>query len=183
MPNSRLPLFAATILIAASCNRADSADDRASSESSSAPASPSADSSRAEVMGITTTDGSVRLSLLRDRVSMGLSDSVLAKVRKDLDSSASKRPATGIAGSFAHMVTSTVSNAIGRRVERPLSEIDDVRYENGAIVFTFRGGKPFIGFDNVKSGSTGDSKPVLQQFAPADAERFVAATRTALGKK
>ncbi len=132
-------------------------------------------------MGITTTDGSMRLSLLNDRVSLGLSDSLLAKVRHDIDSSSSKKDG-GLAGSFAHMITSKVASALGTRIERPLSEIDDVRYDGSAIVFTFKGGKPFVGFDNVKTGKDG-GKPVMQQFAAADAERFVAATRSALGKK
>lgn len=132
-------------------------------------------------MGITTTDGAMRLALLSDRVSLGLSDSLLASVRHTIDSSSSKKDG-GLVGDFARGITSKVSSMLGKRVERPLSEIEDVRYEGGAIVFTFSGGKPFVGFDNIKSGKD-NGKPVLQQFAPADAERFVAATRAALGKK
>jgi len=119
---------------------------------------------------IVTTDNGVDLALIGDSISSGLSQSALAKAREQTDTA--KVTSGGFAGDIEKMVKGSVQSAIGTRVSFPLSAVRDVRYDNGRIVFDWNGKSPGI-FDHTKM----NGKPLLESFAPADAQRFVDAVR------
>lgn len=117
---------------------------------------------------IASTDGGMILSLVGDTVRMRLGDSATAKMRRAVDTSGA--PASGFGG----FVSSTVKAAVGGALSEvahfavllPVREIKELRYENGELHFgtgVRAGGR---------KGTSGNAR-----FAPADAERFIAAVR------
>ena len=135
---------------------------------------------RAESPGdvvITNADRSMQLGLTGDTVWLGLSDSVRTIARSSMDSSAKGQG--GLGGEIARIVTGTVDRALGTKVAYGLDEIEDVRYDRGLIVFRYRSGQHTLSFESIKA----KERPVLETFAPADAERFVAAVRAARARR
>jgi hypothetical protein len=128
----------------------------------------------AESTTITTTDQAVTMALVGDRVVVRLSDQALTRVRGKLAADSGREPSGSLGGSIERMVKSAVEETLSRPVEYALDEIEDVRYEGGAIRFDFRGRRDRL-VEQVKM----DDRPLLESFAPADAQRFVAAVRAA----
>lgn len=127
---------------------------------------------------IVSTDGAVVYTLLRDTVRMQLSDSLVRDVRRKIerDSDAS---ADGFAGFFKRTVAGAVGGAMGFVVRTPVRDIQSARYENGELRIESKNGH-----GNLSVGGKHDGKHDRTTFAPADAERFVAAVngrRRALG--
>jgi citrate lyase gamma subunit len=125
---------------------------------------------------ITTRGGQVDLALVRDRVLMRLSDSTMRDVRSDLDTRASTEK--GFGGWIERTVKSGVSKVLEHQIEVPVADIRDVRYENGELRFDLRN-KTRLDMRTIKV----DDKPALESFAPADAERFVAAVHAAMRRE
>ena len=130
-----------------------------------------ADSVAAEPLGpgdvrITSTDGAFVLALVGDSVRMQLSDSLRRSVRHDIDTSAKD----GFAGLITRSVSGIVGNAMGFVVRIPVSEIDDIRFEDGHIRFGTHG-KSHVSM----SGS--NDRDGKAEFSRADGERFVAAVK------
>ena len=121
---------------------------------------------------IHTTDNAVTLALANDTVSMGLSDSTLNKARQDMAKDTADK---GMGGALSKLIQKTVNSALHSRIAYPVQDLESAKYENGAIVFTYRV-KRKVTFDNVSS----DHHKALQSFAPADAQRFVAAVDSAI---
>lgn len=121
---------------------------------------------------IHTTDNAVTLALANDTVSMGLSDSTLNKARADMAKDTADK---GMGGALSKLIQKTVNSALHSRIAYPVQDLESAKYENGAIVFTYRV-KRKVTFDNVSS----DHHKALQSFAPADAQRFVAAVDSAI---
>ena len=119
---------------------------------------------------ITSVDGGVDLALIGDSISGGLSQSALAKVRRETDTSAVH--GSDFEASIEKIVKGTVQSALRTRVSFPLSAVRDVRYDGVRLVFDWSGAaQPGFGHVNV------DNKDVLQSFTPDDAQRFVIAVR------
>jgi hypothetical protein len=159
-----LAVVAALAVVA--CSRRDQDEDRgAGSPSETAAIMP--DDGRD--VRISTTGNEVDLALVGDTITSGLSEQTLAKARHETDASAVQ--GTGIGASIERMVKSGVQTALGTRVAIPISALNDVRYEHGAIVFDWK--KEPLAF--VKTSVNG--KPIMESFSPADAQRFVNAVR------
>jgi predicted small lipoprotein YifL len=124
---------------------------------------------------IYTTKHAVDLTLAHDTVSMGLSDSVLAKARTDMDRDTDE-DTSELAQRIGGMIKRGVASALKTRVTYPISDIESARYEDGAIRFAYRN-KHRFSFENVH---TDNNRDVLSAFAPADAQRFVAAVNAAI---
>ena len=119
---------------------------------------------------ITSADGGVDLALIGDSISGGLSQSSLAKVRRETDTSAVR--GNDLGSSIEKMVKGTVQSALGTRVSFPLSAVRDLRYDGKRLVFDWAGkAQPGFGHVNV------DNKDVLESFNADDAQRFVIAVR------
>lgn len=123
---------------------------------------------------IFTTDSSVEMALLGDRVSTRLGPKVLAEVDKGMAKDSSEKQ-SGLGAMIAGAVKSGVRSAISRDYGFPLTAIRDARYENGAIVFDWVD-KPTINPDNANV----NGRKLTHAFAPADAQRFVDAVRARL---
>lgn len=117
---------------------------------------------------IASTDGALVLSLVGDTVRMRLGDSATAKMRHAVDTSGA--PTSGFGGFVASTVKAAVGGAMGEMarfaVLLPVRDIKELRYENGTLHFGTADGR--LG----RKGTSGDAR-----FAPADAERFMAAVR------
>lgn len=119
---------------------------------------------------ITTTDTAVDMGVIGDHIIMRLSPKTLGRVRNDLDTN--KVEGEGFGASIERLVKKSVSAALAKQVEIPLSDVRDVRYENGRIEFDWRS-KPAINPENTKN----DGRDMLSSFSPADAQRFVDAVK------
>ncbi len=131
---------------------------------------------------IVSTDGAVVYSLVRDTVRMQLGDTVLREVRRKMQ--ANTDSATG---NFGNLIARTVAGAVGSAMtfvaKTPVRDIRSASYEGGELKIETRTG---LLHGNVRVNSGSDRKDGKQGtvFAPADAERFVAAVqarRRALG--
>jgi hypothetical protein len=124
-------------------------------------------------MRITTTDGSVDLLLVGDRIAVKLSDSVLADVKQKLDTTKAKE---GLGAFIEKTVKSTVSSALSTRVEYPLADVKDARYEDGKLVLEPKDG----GKLRLLEGTKVNGRSALESFRPDDARRFAAAVKARL---
>jgi hypothetical protein len=121
---------------------------------------------------ILNADSTVELALVGEKVTSGLSPKMLAQIRSK--TSATEDSGSGLGSSISRMVKSAVNTAVAKQVSYPISDIKDVRYEGGRLVFVWKDGKPM----NLLEHSNVNGKPVLQSFRPEDAQAFVKAFRT-----
>ncbi len=118
---------------------------------------------------IQNADSSVDLILAGDRIWAGLSPKTVAKVRRQMDTS--QRSDTGLGGSIAKLVKTGVAGAIDKHAVYRLSDLRDVRYENGRLIFDWKSGGHDTMFQNTRvNGDRADGT-----FSKEDAERFIAA--------
>jgi hypothetical protein len=92
---------------------------------------------------------------------------------KDAVNAKTSGETTGLGGSIAQIVKSSVASAIGTHASYPLNEIRDIRYEDNTIVFEWKNGDEHQLFNNTKV----DGERVSRTFAQEDAERFIAAVK------
>ena len=123
-------------------------------------------------MRIYNRDSSVDLILKGNSILAGLSPKTIAKV-KDAVNEKTSGETTGIGGSIAQIVKSSVASAIGTHASYPLNEIRDIRYEDNTIVFEWRNGDEHEMFRDTKV----DGEKVSRTFSQEDAERFIAAVK------
>jgi len=123
-------------------------------------------------MRIYNRDSTVDLILAGNRILAGLSPKTIAKV-KDAVSSKTAGETTGIGGSIAQIVKTSVASAIGTHASYPISEIRDIRYEDNTIVFDWKNGDKHELFTNTKV----DGEKVSRTFRQEDAERFIEAVK------
>ena len=119
-------------------------------------------------------EGAVKLGLASDTVYMGLSDSLLASIR---DSMATDSEGSGIGGTMSRFIKRSVGSALKMQVTYPIEDIQSAKYENGKIQFAYRQ-KRRMSFEEVNT----NKKNALEDFAPADAQRFVDAVNAAIAK-
>lgn len=116
----------------------------------------------------------MNLGLVQDTVYMGLTDSVLAVARKDMarDTEETK---SAFAGTLERFVKKRVSSALQTRLKYPLADLDSATYADGTIKFAYRNRRRMAFEDVSQSGHK-----ALQNFAPADAQKFVATLNSAI---
>lgn len=122
------------------------------------------------------TDSAVDLTLVGDKILAGLSPKTVAQVKNEIDKSADG-DTTGLGGSISQIVKRSVAGAIGTHAVFPLSDIRDIRYENGQIVFDWVDGGKHELFGNSKVNGSKASK----SFRREDAMQFVQAVRARKG--
>lgn len=115
---------------------------------------------------IATRDGMVALLLTRDAVAMQLTDRGLRDIGRDMDEDMDEEEGF-LAGIIQAAVRSSVATMLKRSVEYPVSEIRDVSYRDGRLVFTGEDGERV--FDSVTVNDT----DVMTSFSDADARAFV----------
>ncbi|MEP7383588.1 MAG: hypothetical protein ABI910_18025 [Gemmatimonadota bacterium] len=128
-----------------------------------------------------TRNGSMVMSLRHDSVVVAFSDSMRLAIQREMKSSMKEDAEadsenSAIGQMIKGVVKSTVTGAMREVFEKsrgfPVSSLRDVSYESGAIEFKFVR-KPTWNFEHINS----DDEPLLEQFYPADAARFVGALR------
>ena len=158
---------ASTLLLVSACRHAeDDGDGKTGHMRLSRPAGAGGATMQPGDIRIVSVDGGVDLALLGDTISSGLSESTIDKVKRETDTGAVT--GSGFGASIEKMVKSTVQSAIGTRVAFPLSDVKDVRNDNGKLVFDWTGKQR-----DLFSHSNVNGRKVLDSFSSADAQRFV----------
>jgi hypothetical protein len=121
---------------------------------------------------IVSIDSSVDLVLQGDKILAGLSPYMIAKVRAEIATSGNK-DTTGLGGSIAQMVKSTVANAIGMHVSYPVADVREIRYQDGRIIIERKSGGQVPLFENSKI----NGRRVSEMFREDDARRFIEAVQ------
>ena len=116
------------------------------------------------------TDSSLDLILQGDHILTGLSPKMVAQIRTQMDTEKVKDSA-GLGGSIASLVKSAIGGAIGTHLQVPLSDLKDIRYENGRLVFEWNKGMEHSIFGNGKVEVNGKRQD--NSFRPADAQAFI----------
>ena len=135
-------------------------------------------------VSMATRSGAFVLSLRHDSVVVAFSDSLRQSVKRDVSESmkkdAPKRSDIGAAiqGVVEKSVAATMTEVFDKARGFPLASLRDISYEDGGIHFTFSK-TPTWSFDSFKT----DGTPLLEQFQPADAARFVGAVRARLKER
>lgn len=132
-------------------------------------------------VSITTRSGALVMSLRNDSVVVAFSDSIRQAVQSKVTRSMQeeRRESSGIGKAIEGVVQKSVSATMREVFDKArgfqVAALRDVSYEDGAIRFDFRE-QPTVSFDQVNT----DGSPLLEQFHPADAARFVGAVRSRL---
>ncbi len=123
---------------------------------------------------IATTDSALELALVGDSLVAGFGASAREKIRKATDTSSVS--SSGLGASIERMVKSGVAGALDHEMHVPLSEISDVRYEDGLLVFYDRSGKRthFFEHDRGRSNET--------RFSEGDAKAFITVFKSKTGR-
>jgi len=137
---------------------------------------PSTDSLGPGDLRIYNADSSVDLVLQGDRILAGLSPKTVAKVRGELDTSG-RHDTSAFGGAISQIVKRTVASAIGTHVAFPLSQIRDIRYDDGRMEFDWVDG----GHHQLFNGTNVDGKNESNSFRQEDAQRFIDAVRARKG--
>ena len=126
---------------------------------------------------IYSADSAVDLVLSGNNILAGLSPKTVEKVKSEMEKS-NDGDTSGFAGSISQIVKSSVAGAIGTHAVYALSDIRDIRYEDGQIVFDAKDGKQHDLFGNTKV----NGNKVSSAFRPDDAQRFVEAVRARMAR-
>lgn len=132
---------------------------------------PAPDSLRPGDLRIYNADSTIDVILSGDRILAGLSPKTVGRIRSELDTSAATD--SGLGGSIASLVKKTVAGAIQTHMVYRLSDIRDVRYDDGQLVFEWIDGSDHQLFGDTKVN--GERKG--STFRAEDAERFINAVR------
>ena len=129
---------------------------------------------------ILTTDGNFDVTLSGDKILAGLSDKMVSKVRAEMAKSDGKD--SGLGAVIATAVKSSVASAIGTHIAYPLSNLKELRFEDGKLTVVTNDGDTHGLSGDSKDGNTKE-KAV---FAKADADRLIEAVnarKKELGQK
>ena len=127
-------------------------------------------------MRVYNADSSVDVVLMGDTILAGLSPKTIAKIKSGLDESRSG-DTSGLGGMISQIVKSSVAGAIGTHAVFPLSDIQDIRYDNGKIRVKWTDG----GNRELFNGTSVNHQKVSDSFNEAEAKRFIDAVRARKG--
>ena len=119
---------------------------------------------------IATTDSALELALIGDSLVAGFGASARAKIKDATDTS--RVHGSGFGASIEKMVKSSVAGALDHQMEMPLSEISDVRYEDGLLVFYDKKGARM----HIMERDKGKDRP--SEFTESDAQAFIKAFKS-----
>lgn len=127
---------------------------------------------RAGDLRIYNRDSTINLVLRGPEILAGLSPMTIAKVQAEMTKSSAK-DSSGIGGLIASTVKQTVANTIGTHVVYRLSEIEDLRYEDGQLIAERADGRETRLFGDTKVNGTEQGRT----FDAVTAGRFIEAVR------
>lgn len=118
---------------------------------------------------IATTDSAVEIALIGDSLVAGLGASTRNKIKTATDTNAIN--GSGIGASFEKMIKSTVASALDHELQIPISEISNVEYEDGHLVFyDKKGGRMNL----LNYRGSGHDESHDSRFSETDAKNFIA---------
>jgi hypothetical protein len=118
---------------------------------------------------IANADSSIELGLYGDSIITGFGSKVMNEIREKTDTGAVS--GNGLAASIEKMVKNTVADAMSHQIKYAVADVQDVRFEDGKLLFFWKDGSRMRLFEDSKS----DKKKISQTFNQDDAQRFVAA--------
>ncbi len=134
---------------------------------------------RNDEIAITTRDGKVVLALTSaNTVAMRLSDSLRHYVTEEIAKEFANDSADTRFGRWIQRTTANlVTKGIGFELSVPVTEIEDVRYEDGELRFEYRSNRK-LRFNAFKN----DGRSPLSEFPAEEAERFAEAVRAKISR-
>lgn len=126
---------------------------------------------------IATTDSAVELALVGDSLVAGFGASTREQIRKATDTSTVS--GSGLGPSIERIVKSSVAGALDHEMHIPLSDISEVHYEDGLLVFYDRNGKRTRFFEHDRH-DRGDSRE--SRFTESDANAFITVFKSKTGR-
>jgi hypothetical protein len=117
-------------------------------------------------------DSTVDIVLLGNNLLAGLSPKMQAKIKDEMEAKTAK-DTTGFGGSIAQIVKKSVAGAIGTHASFPLSDIRDIRYDGGQLVFDWKDGTKHELFGNTNV----NGQKVSNSFNQEDAQRLIDAVQ------
>lgn len=134
---------------------------------------------RNDEIAITTRDGKVVLALTSaNTVAMRLSDSLRHYVNEEVAREFARDSADTRFGRWIQRTTANlVSKGVGFEFSVPVTDIEDVRYEDGELRFEYRSNRK-LKFHSFKN----DSRSPLSEFPSEEAERFAQAVRAKIAR-
>ncbi len=174
----RTPTRLVTVVIVAAAGACSGAEREATPDTAAtrAAAPVAVEQMPGDSVGITNRTGAVLLSVARDSVSMGFSPATLEKIRKETDTTTA---GSGFGAMIERKVKSSVQSMLSTRVMVPVDNIESVRYEDGAIQFTYRSRPRGMKLEDIKI----DKEPALASFREEDAREFVKAVEARLPQR
>lgn len=122
---------------------------------------------------IATTDSVVEVALIGDSLVAGLGQATRSKIKSATDTNAVN--GSGIGASFEKMIKSTVASALDHELQIPISEISNVEYEDGHLVFyDKKGGR--MNLLNYKGSNHDENHD--SRFSETDAKNFITAFKS-----
>ena len=118
-----------------------------------------------ELHSILSEDGFVRMGLTREWVYFALSDSARAEAQAEIRDDAE---AEGVRGFFGGLMQSVLGKALDFRAKFAVSEIEDIRWEDGRMRFVFEDPDRRID-ENLQIGEDGS---VTEAFAEDEVRAF-----------
>lgn len=118
-------------------------------------------------LAILTKDRDAILLLTDEHVALQLSDRALRDVRRKLRDEQNKDEDNVLASAIKTVALSAVRSMLNHSAECPISELRDVQYRNGRLIFISEDG------ERVFEGLEVNDQDVLQGFSERDARRFV----------
>ena len=118
-----------------------------------------------ELHSILSEDGFVRMGLTREWVYFALSDSARAEAEAEIREDAE---GDGVRGFFGGLMQSVLGKALGFRAKFAVSEIEDIRWEDGRMRFVFEDPDRRID-ENLQIGEDGS---VTEAFAEDQVRAF-----------
>jgi hypothetical protein len=120
---------------------------------------------------IASEDSALELAIVGDSIVAGFGAKVRDKIARETDTT--KVSGDGMGASIEKFVKGTVATALNHDMMFPVSEISDVRYEDGFIRFYDRNGKQM----NMFQQSRRDRDDEKTRFSERDADAFISAFR------
>lgn len=124
-----------------------------------------------EPFTITSAENAVELVLSDATVTMRLSGAALDEVHREIQNDPDVQ-AGNVAGRFARFVTGMAEKMISKTIEYPLTDINDVEFTDGRLVFSYAHRHKFS-FEDITVGDHGHTTSVLAMFPPDAANAFV----------
>lgn len=116
---------------------------------------------------IATVDSTLELALVGDSIVTGFGSKVMDKIREKTDTSGIT--GDGLSATIQRAVKGTVAKAMDHEIHYPITDISDIRFEDGGLRFYRIDGTKMSVFEN----SHVNGRKVSEAFSPEDAQRFI----------